>query len=195
MKLVCGVGVNDADYDISISERIGSKVKIHWLCPFYRAWVNMLYRCYSEKSYHTYKGCSTVPEWHYFMTFRKWMIEQDWEGKQLDKDILVPGNKIYGPDTCVFVTSRVNSFITESTSRRGEWPIGVDFRKDRGKYQARCWSVVTGKYKHLGFHPTAEEAHQAWLTFKLEQAKILASEQNDPRVAKALVERYENYAS
>lgn len=47
--------------------------------------------------------------------------------------------------------------------------------------------------KHLGFFHTPEEAHQAWLKAKLELAKKLAAEQDDPRVAKALVERYENY--
>lgn len=40
---------------------------------------------------------------------------------------------------------------------------------------------------------TAELAHKAWLQYKLEQARILATKQTDVRVAKALIDRYENY--
>jgi len=39
------------------------------------------------------------------------MERQDWEGKHLDKDILIPGNKIYSPDRCIFVSSLINLLI------------------------------------------------------------------------------------
>lgn len=156
----------------------------------------MLCRCYSEIyqiKKPSYVGCSTVPEWHYFMTFRAWMLEQDWEGKQLDKDLLVNGNKVYGPDTCVFVDSMVNNFILERKNGRGEWPIGVSFKKERNKFVAQCSELLNNKYRHLGYFDSPEEAHKAWLTFKLEQAKLLASLQKDQKLAVALVKRYENY--
>lgn len=201
-KLVYGVGVNDADYRVCIRETIGygengKKIKkVTWTCPFYSRWQGMLERCYSEREHlrkSNYIGCSVIPEWHYFMTFRAWMVEQDWEAKELDKDILFPGNKIYGPDTCVFVDLKVNSFLTERTKSRGEYPIGVSFYKRSGKYVSFCSDVITKKNRNLGYFKTPEEAHQTWLTFKLEQAKILASQQTDPRVADALIDRYENY--
>lgn len=114
-------------------------------------------------------------------------------GKQLDKDVLFPGNKLYSPETCVFVDARVNSFLVDAGARRGEYPIGVSFRKERGKFEAKCNDVLSGKLKYLGYFDNAEQAHDAWLSYKLEQAKILASEQSDYRVAKALVMRYTNY--
>lgn len=195
-KLICGVGVNDADYNVCETIMINGKQKIVWTCPFYVKWTGMLGRCYDPK-FQTknlrYKGCSTIPQWHLFSNFRSWMEHQDWEGKDLDKDILFPGNKIYGPDTCVFVDSNVNTFLIEGNAKRGEWPIGVIFHKRRGKFMASCRSVETGKQQYLGLFKTAEEAHSAWLSFKLQQAYILAAQQCDLRVAKALIDRYEDY--
>ena len=73
----------------------------------------------------TYKGCSVSEEWLRFSNFKRWMEKQDWDGKQLDKDILFEGNKVYSAETCVFVTSVVNSFTSDSGAKRGEWLIGV----------------------------------------------------------------------
>jgi hypothetical protein len=199
-KLVCGVGINDADYIVMIKETIGyengkQKQKFVWICPFYSRWRLMIQRCYSVKyqeKFPTYKGCFVCKEWLTFSKFRQWMQNQDWGGKQLDKDILVPGNKVYSPDTCVFVEKRVNVFLTESTASRGQHLIGASLDKTLNKFHAYC-NDGSGKKKHLGLFDTELEAHKAWLAFKLEQAKILAAEQSDPRVAKALIERYENY--
>ena len=198
-KLVYGVGINDADYVVKVNETIGyengkQKRRLVWLCPFYGRWVNMLARCYST-SYKqinpTYEGCSVCEEWLRFSNFRAWMEKQDWEGKHLDKDLLNPRNKVYSPEACVFVDERVNIFLTECSAARGEYMIGVYWDKSKDKFRAVCRSA--GKSKHLGCFGTEIEAHKAWLAFKLKQAKILAAEQTDPRVAKALIDRYQNY--
>lgn len=191
-KLVYGVGINDADYEVTANidgKQIG-------ICPFYQRWKNMLMRCYCvsyRNKYPSYQGCSVSKEWKYFSKFKCWMETHDWEGKELDKDILFPGNKVYSPTTCVFVSKEVNYFITESTSNRGSLPIGVFYRKETGKYRARIGCGYKGGRINLGNFDTPEKAHQAWLTAKLEQAKMIASEQSDPRIAEALVKRYENY--
>ena len=100
-SLVQGVGVNDADYTVCIKRNN----KIIWRCPFYIKWRNMIERCYSplwHKRYPSYIGCSVCPEWRYFSKFRFWMSTQKWKGMELDKDILVKGNRVYSPDTCCF---------------------------------------------------------------------------------------------
>jgi hypothetical protein len=207
-KLVWGVGINDADYIVNIQETIGyvdgkQKLKSVWRCPFYNTWVSMLERCYSEK-FHikqpTYIGCSVFEEWLTFSNFKRWMQTQDWEGKQLDKDLLFKGNKIYSPDTCIFVSKEVNSFLTERGACRGKYPIGVSYKKksewmvnELSKPYVAQVSDGTGKTTYLGIFATPEEAHQVWLKAKIELAKELAAEQTDPRVAKAIVERYKNY--
>lgn len=194
-KLVCGVGVNDVDYKVTEHAIINGKEKIIWRCPFYSRWREMLRRYYEDKLKErapTYNLCSTIPEWLYLSNFKAWMETQDWEGKHLDKDLLVPGNKLYSPDTCIFIDQKVNKFLTDSSAARGETPIGVSFNKRVGKFAVKCGTGSWRKNKNLGYFETPEEAHEAWLRFKLQQAHILANEQDDQRVAKALISRYEN---
>lgn len=195
-QLICGIGINDADYHVHKTIGINGKRKIVWVCPFYTIWHSMLVRCYDLKFQErnpTYQQCSCAPEWLLFSEFKAWMEQQDWQGNQLDKDLLVRGNKVYGPETCIFVSPKINGFLTERLALRGDYPIGVHFEKKRNRYKANCWSVELNKNKSLGYYKTPEEAHKAWLAFKLEQAKILAAMQTDERVASALLFRYENY--
>ena len=120
-KLVYGVGINDADYATQIKKTIGyengkQKQKLIWSCHFYEKWKSMLERCYSERfkiKFPTYKDCTVCEEWLTFSNFKSWMEEQDWQGKELDKDLLVVGNKIYSPQTCCFLTKMINTFIMD----------------------------------------------------------------------------------
>lgn len=201
-KLVYGVGINDADYVVERNETIEvngkQKRKRVWVCPYYRAWSNMLMRCYSikfQEKHPTYKGCSVSEEWWRFSNFRAWMAAQDFEGMQLDKDILFNSNKVYSEETCVFVSGVVNNFTTDRGNDRGEWLIGVSWHKEKSKFQSRCSHPFTKKQEHLGYFNCEEEAHQTWLERKLELAHLLAAEQTDDRVAKALIERYTNYSN
>lgn len=195
-RIIHGVGINDADYNVNITKTINGRRRLLWRCPFYVKWKSMLTRCYYERyrfKYPSYKDCFVCDEWLRFSVFKAWMETQDWEGKELDKDLLIPNNKVYSPETCLLISNRVNQFILENGARRGEYPIGVYLNKPSGKFLAQCYSIVTGRQQHLGYFDNPEEAHEAWRIFKLEQAKLLASEQSDKRVALALVNRYENY--
>jgi len=201
-RLVYGVGINDADYAITEWKTVEvngvRKQKRVWECPYYRVWHNMLKRCYSTKYQErqpTYKGCSVSEEWLRFSNFKRWMEGQDWEGLQLDKDLLFEYNKVYSKETCVFVTSMVNSFTTDCGASRGEWLIGVYWNKDKGKFMSMCRNPFAKKGEYLGLFTSELEAHQAWLTRKLELAHELAAKQTYERVAKALIARYTNYSN
>lgn len=197
-KLIYGIGINDADYATQKFEFIGheggkQKYRRVWICPYYQTWKDMLVRCYSSKVQEkkpTYAGCTVSKEWLTFSNFKEWMEKQDWEGKQLDKDILFVGNKTYSADTCVFVTRMVNMFTIDSGAARGEWMIGAYWDKKAGKFQSRCRNPFTKKQEYLGLFTYEHEAHQAWLKRKLEVAHELAAIQEDTRVAKALIDRY-----
>lgn len=184
-KLVRGVGINDADYSV-MKTVDGIKVR----CPFYQTWWLMLDRCYSEKlhdTHPTYSECSVVAEWLYFSKFRSWMINQDWKGKQLDKDILLYGNKQYGPDTCVFVTRAVNMFMIGREDLERVLPQGVKLTQDN-TYSAQVkWK---GKGVHIGTYKTLEQASAAYINKKKELAVVLSNEQEDLRVKNAILSRF-----
>ncbi|WP_339733316.1 hypothetical protein [uncultured Pseudomonas sp.] len=192
-KLVHGIGRNDADYPVTIYDVIDGKLKQLRTCHFYHAWKHMIARCYSQKfqaKYPTYRGCSVTPGWHSFAAFRAWMLTQPWEGSELDKDILEPGNKVYSPDACIFVPSHLNMFMTDRAAARGEWPIGVSWQKSADKFKAYCRNPFTCKQEHLGMFSDPDAAHEAWRKRKHELACLYAEQQTDPRIAQALRTRY-----
>jgi len=175
-KLTHGVGINDADYVICPTVN-GKQV----MCPYYLIWRGMLARCYDPKCrvrYSAYIDCSVTKEWLTFSSFKSWMAEQNWEGKQLDKDILIQGNKVYGPENCLFVTQAINKLLNDNNSKRGEWPVGVCFCKPTNKFQASC--NAGGKRKYLGVYSTPEEASDAYNKFKYGVIADIANQQSEP---------------
>lgn len=194
MRLVCGIGFNDLDYIVQIrSNREDGKRKLDWVCPYYQVWGSMLNRCFGEKfkqERQSYKDVACIEDWLYASKFKAWMEQQDWEGKQLDKDIIVPNNKVYSPETCAFVLGATNSFVTDRGALRGEWPIGVHHKNKGQKFGASCRNPFTKKKEHLGYFNCPQEAHETWRKRKHQLAQLVAATETDPRVVEALKKRY-----
>jgi len=174
--LILGVGINDVNY--MTQPTISGKQVI---CPFYRKWHSMLVRCYDtnlHKDRPTYADCTTCDEWLIFSNFRGWMTKQDWTGKDLDKDLKYSGNKIYSPETCIFVSPKINSLICDSAAARGDYPQGVYYDKNSSKFKAQC--NVGGKQKHLGLFVTPSEASVAYSDFKSKLILSVANKQGEP---------------
>jgi hypothetical protein len=153
----------------------------------------MLNRCYSKrpgKHRVNYAGCSVCPEWRKFSAFREWMSAQDWQGKDLDKDILFEGNRVYSPNTCIFVSPQLNKFLTHSSKKSRRFPVGVSWNSWRGKFHAYCNNPFTEKPDFLGWFTSAEEAHEAWRRRKNELACRYADIEPDARLAAALRSRF-----
>ena len=188
---VCGIGLNDADYSVTEHMNIHGLSRLTWCCPIYASWKRMLERCYDVKGHEyrpTYVGCSVTPEWLTFSVFRSWVITQDHEGKQLDKDLLIPGNKVYSPESCAFVSSQINKFLSGTSVSRGQWPVGV--HAFAGKFRARCGNPFTLTSESLGLYESPDAAHEAWRQRKHQHACKLADQQADQRIAKALRSRF-----
>jgi len=165
----------------------------------YKLWFAMLSRAYSEiyhKKEPSYISCSVSDNFKNFQYFAEWCNNQigfgleDW---QLDKDILVKGNKVYSEDTCCFVPRRINNLFTLSDRARGDQPLGVHI-DDTGRslklHKAASSSFETGKWKNLGRYWTPLEAHLVYKDYKEAQIKIAAEvykEQLDSRVYEALL--------
>ena len=181
--LVQGVGVNDSWY--MVAKRVkGKRVR----CPYYIRWEGVLERGYShifKDAYPTYRDVTVCKEWHTFSVFRGWMEQQDWVGKHLDKDIIKPGNKEYGPDTCCFVTGAHNNLLVDSAGRRGEYPKGVSLIRHTGRFKATHSSAEGSKY--IGTYDTAEEASEAYRGVKSEIVRKAAQEYACPRVKAGLL--------
>lgn len=194
--LVCGVGVNDADYKVTEGHRVNGKVVQTWVCPYYKRWFGMINRCYSTKSLKhrpTYVGCSVCDEWLTFSNFKKWMEQQEWEGRSLDKDFLAEGNKVYSPDTCLFVPLELNNFTVTSATNRGKFPLGVTYRVKGSRTIEHVRPYLskiknrTGSSLSLGGYATPEEAHQRYLTEKLKQCENYLKEfKDEPLITKGL---------
>lgn len=185
-KLIQGIGINDANY--VVWPTINGKREP---CKIYTTWNSMLKRCYDPKSlekHPSYTGCSVEDKWHSFMNFRSWMLTQDYEGKQLDKDLLLPGNKLYSEKTCIFISAALNLFLLERSAARGDLPIGVSC--NGSNYKARCKNPFTKSEKCLGTFGTPEEAHLAWKRYKHTLALEYSKLETDSRVIEALQTRY-----
>lgn len=186
-KLVLGMGINDAGY--AVVPRDGNK---RLKCPYYERWQGILARAYSPtilKWNKTYEGVSVCDEWLTFSNFRAWMIEQDWEGKQLDKDLLVKGNKVYSPETCVFISERLNTFIQDAYDSEKGFSVGVSLFRN-GKYRARIRDG--GEGEHLGYYTTYEEARAVYDKRKLEIARELIEQESNLLVKEVLESIYFN---
>ena len=108
-----------------------------------------------------------------FSNFKEWASQREWEGLSLDKDLIKKGNKIYSPDTCIFVTQEVNSIISKF-GWNGH-PKGISFADNR--YVVQC--SVNGDNGRYGRYKTKEEAETRYAEVKSEAITELAMDQSD----------------
>jgi hypothetical protein len=156
--------------------------------PQYKSWSSMLYRCYNSK-YHekqpTYIGCTVSEEWLNYQNFAKWYdqnyYEFDDETMHLEKDILIKGNKVYSPETSLFVPQFINNIFVKSNSTRGDLPIGVTLNKRNNKCISQLIQTINGvKTKSvLGTCLSKEDAFYLYKKHKENYIKQIAEEFKD----------------
>lgn len=131
----------------------------------YSKWANMMQRCYDEETHRLkpyYATCIAEIEWHNFSNYREWHKENAMGDRKvdLDKDILIPGNTVYGSETCTLVTHFTNT-VFETTK-------GIDSNivknNTTGKYDASI--SILGKKEEIGSYDTEEEAKQGFIDYK-----------------------------
>lgn len=148
----------------------------------YFFWVKLLDRLFNADGprNRNYSECSIVEEWLNFQNFALWAEDQPYkyfEDSCLDKDLLVKGNKVYGPETCCFLPNSVNVFISSSYNKVSGLPEGVTVilpRVPNAKigYVARCHFL--GSREYLGYFDCPYEAGEVYYKRKLEAAEALA---------------------
>ena len=183
---VRGVGILGTKYPSKIN---GVKTKEYVL------WSNMLERCYNgvyKKQRPTYGSCEVSENFKSYEYFYEWCNNQvgfSVDGFELDKDLLIKGNKVYSETTCVFLPREINLLLVKSTASRGEHLIGVSWDKRDMAFVARV-RKNKGKQECLGSFKTELEAFNAYKTakesFVKEQAEKFKS-QIDERAYNALM--------
>lgn len=147
---VCDVGfVGQGKYDSTQLIKGGK--------PYY-IWKSMLARCYSARKSSCYEGVTVCEEWHNFQNFAKWFEENYVEGYELDKDIKIRGNKLYSPETCMFVPTDQNR--REPSARKQKLTVLKDPSRGLHVFKNRKWfcnevgldpsavcNLVAGNYK------------------------------------------------
>ena len=173
-KLTYGVGYN--------SKRKYKARKDGKTTKVYQAWQDMLRRCYHPKFHErqpTYLGCSVDARFHDFQDFGNWFEGHEYShhGYQLDKDLLLPNNKVYAPDRCAFIPRQLNSLLNSNKAIRGDLPQGIYWNTRTKKYKAQI--SINGKREYLGLFDCPDEAYQAYRIAKEANVKRMAIEWKD----------------
>lgn len=190
IKLVFGIGINNREYPSWDGKKPLRE---------YNLWTGMLERC-SKKYWDkkpTYIGVTCSENFKSYSFFYEWCHSQkgfyakDTNGRSydLDKDILVKGNKIYSEDVCEFVPQRVNALFIKRDGKRGLYPVGVCWNKNKNSFQASC-ANGSGTQACLGSYRTFDLAFIAYKTFKEALIKQVAEEYKEQigcRVYQALM--------
>lgn len=160
----------------------------------YIIWSSMLTRCYSDKfiGKQNYEKCFVCDDWLNFQNFARWheanyyFLED--ESVELDKDIIMKGNKIYSPETCLYVPHKINTVICNRHNDRGKHLIGV--QKRRGKYIAIC--NIEGERKYIGIFSSENDAYVAYKNAKEAEIQRVA-ESYRGRIPNIVIEYISKY--
>lgn len=161
-------------------------------CPIYQRWRMMIRRCYSEKFHQrcpTYIGCYVSDDFKDYSKWREWYDNYQYkhDGWQLDKDLIIKGNKVYSAITCVFLPREINTVLLKRDKTRGEYLIGVCYNKRNENFEVAMSKY--GKTVNLGYYDNEYDAYLAYKEAKESYLKELADKYKDlldPRAYEAL---------
>lgn len=171
-------------------------------------WENIKNRCEylpikDELRFGKYSDVDSCPEWKDFQNFAKWFEEINnagyfHEGWQLDKDLLVKGNKIYCPEFCTFLPEDINKALNTKSRNRGELPLGICYAYDSHNKVVNKRNIqVTFACKNSEFalklYMLASEIEEGFALYKEAREKYIRhlaetyKHKLDPRAYEALI--------
>lgn len=149
----------------------------------YKVWRSILQRCFNKKVHitqPTYSNVKVCDEWLKFSNFKEWFdknypyeLEKKGFRLELDKDLLSGGEKIYSPDTCVFLPHTVNNFLANKTSRNTSGYSGVSWHKSIEKWEVRINKFNSNKTVALGCYDNINDARDRYLQSRKEELCII----------------------
>ena len=135
-------------------ERIRLAHKKHGLSKhqLYKAWVDMMHRCYNKKlpHYKNYggRGIKVCQEWHdpsNYISFCESQKNYNKYNHTLDR---IDNNGDYTPINCMYRSRHHQSANQRMPNANTSGFIGVNFRKDKNKW--RSYISINGKQNNLG---------------------------------------------
>ena len=78
--------------------------------------------------------------------------------------MVLRGNKVYNPETVVFVPHEINILFLSKKADRCDFPIGVSYEKDKKKF--RAYMSFMGEQIKLGTFDSAESAFDRYKEHK-----------------------------
>lgn len=169
-KSVCGIGFH------GVGKYKSSENNKKTLA--YKKWHGILCRVTNiEIKNNPYKNTAICEEWHNFQNFGEW-FDKNYPAHienikfHIDKDLLQyeVEDKIYSPNTCVFLPECINVFLTNKNSRNKTGIIGVSWCKRDKKWKSSIKNFQ-GKHVNLGRFSDINEASLAYQKARSEQAE------------------------
>lgn len=147
-----------------IFNEFGKKIR----CPIYVCWKDMIRRTSKDEKIKHYEEATLEEEWLLRSNFHRWCVARDYKNMQLDKDILIPGNNHYSPETCIFVPKIVNcNFKPHSSTNNLPGVRSKVLKSGQIKYEAFSRAFGKRDSMYLGFFESQMEAHFAWQRHKI----------------------------
>lgn len=169
-KTVYGIGYLDGEKDV-----YGTKV--------YNTWAGMLSRVSKKDKY--YMDCEIDEDWHSFANFKNWFdinyYEVEGEVMDLDKDIIIKGNRKYSKDNCMFLPHKLNCIFLRGVSI---------YKTENNKYRVR--GMLKNKRVSFGTYENYCDAKNIAIKSKSEYIKNVLKEYKDkipPKIHNILVEK------
>jgi len=137
-----------------------------------KAWRSLKERY--NATHPTYKDCSVSSEWGSFDNFYNWYISQPYYAYKhkfklnVDKDLLISGNKHYSEETSVLLPQYINIYLNSLKNNKGYY-----FHSGHKRNKPWCINFKRkGRRKQITkYFKTEEEAHLAYLIHKIEDAE------------------------
>ena len=159
-------------------------------------WSSINSRC-KEGGYHQKRKPSYIEVVNGFIDFQEFAdwcqsqygyLNKESNGKYwaIDKDLLDYNNLEYSKDKCIFVPNRINSLLIASNASRGEYPLGVYWKKSARKFAAQC-SDGSGKQKYLGYFIDPLNAHKAWQRYKIQVMQTILKDDEEVKIHTKLI--------
>jgi len=166
---VQGIGVNDLRGKIDTSNS-----------KSYSIWKGIIRRCYSKEKvkFKCYTKVEVCEEWLLYSNFKKWYdenfplkLEQEGWEIQIDKDLLSGENKIYSPETCIFLPRKINGFLSNKQNSNTSGIIGVNYIKKNNSWIAQIRNFDNHDRIYLGCYSNNKTAAKVYMEARKEQAE------------------------